>query len=88
MWLDSKAVNCPQKWGNFMLGAYTTLGTDGFGISESRQPIRDFFEVSADYIAQASLAGLYRDHRIDKATLRTRMAALDIDTAKVNPATR
>ena len=77
--------NCIARW---MLGAYTTLGTDGFGISESRQPIRDFFEVSADYIAQASLAGLYRDHRIDKATLRTRMAALDIDTGKVNPATR
>ena len=77
--------NCIAKW---MPGAYTTLGTDGFGISEARQPIRDFFEVSADYIAQAALAGLYRDNRIDKATLRRQLAELDIDTEKIDPASR
>ena len=71
-----------------MPGAYTTLGTDGFGISESRQTIRDFFEVSADYIAQAALAGLYRENRIDKATLHTQLAELDIDTEKIDPASR
>ena len=25
MWLDSKAVNCPQKWGNFTAGKCTCV---------------------------------------------------------------
>ena len=29
MWLDSKAVNCPQKWGNFKATLYRYVGPNG-----------------------------------------------------------
>ena len=78
----------PNSIARWMPPAYTVLGTDGFGLSDSRESVRDFFEVSADYIAQAALAGLYRDQRIDKATLSTQLAELDIDPEKTDPAAR
>jgi pyruvate dehydrogenase E1 component len=37
-------------------GAMTTLGTDGFGRSDTRAELRDFFEVDAYWIAHAALA--------------------------------
>jgi len=37
-------------------GAMTTLGTDGFGRSDTRVELRDFFEVDAYWIAHAALA--------------------------------
>ncbi len=30
MWLDSKAVNCPQKWGNFSWSQLRSVGAAGF----------------------------------------------------------
>ena len=41
-----------------------TLGTDGFGRSESRQALRDFFEVDYRYVTLAALATLVRDEKI------------------------
>ncbi|NDE30868.1 MAG: hypothetical protein EB017_02915 [Betaproteobacteria bacterium] len=38
----------------------TCLGTDGFGRSDTRSELRDFFEVSARWIAQAALVRLQR----------------------------
>ncbi|NCX21668.1 MAG: pyruvate dehydrogenase (acetyl-transferring), homodimeric type, partial [Betaproteobacteria bacterium] len=40
--------------------AMTCLGTDGFGRSDTRSELRDFFEVSARWIAQAALVRLER----------------------------
>ena len=39
-------------------GKYVVLGTDGFGLSESRDALRNYFEVSADWIAFAALSAL------------------------------
>ena len=39
-------------------GAYTVLGTDGFGLSEARDRLRDYFEVSGEWIAFAALSTL------------------------------
>ena len=78
----------PNSIAKWMPGAYTVLGTDGFGLSESRDSMRDFFEVTADYIAQAALAALYRENRIDQATLSKQLAELNIDPEKIDPATR
>ena len=41
------------------------LGTDGFGRSESRESLRDFFEVDARYIVVATLGALARDGKLD-----------------------
>ena len=46
-----------QRW---IPGPYVVLGTDGFGLSESRPELRDHFEVSADWIVYATLAALGR----------------------------
>ncbi len=78
----------PNSIAKWMPGAYTALGTDGFGLSESRESMRDFFEISGDFIAQAALATLYRENRIDRATLVSQTATLDVDPEKIDPAGR
>ncbi|HUP40501.1 MAG TPA: pyruvate dehydrogenase (acetyl-transferring), homodimeric type, partial [Vicinamibacterales bacterium] len=42
-----------------------SLGTDGFGRSEGRKQLRDFFEVDARFIAVGALSALARDKQID-----------------------
>jgi pyruvate dehydrogenase E1 component len=42
-------------------GTYVALGTDGFGRSDTRAALRDFFEVDAKHIALAALAALDAD---------------------------
>jgi pyruvate dehydrogenase E1 component len=48
---------------------YEVLGTDGFGLSESRPALRAHFEVDAAAIVKAALANLYRQGFIDKEKL-------------------
>ena len=45
-------------------GPYTVLGTDGFGRSESREALRDFFEVDAKHIVWAALTSLHDQKQI------------------------
>ena len=52
---------------------FTVLGTDGFGLSESRADLRDYFEVSARWIAYAALATLAQAGEAN-ATLAQRFA--------------
>ena len=42
---------------------YVTLGTDGFGRSDTRAGLRSFFAVDAAHIVDAALAALGRPHR-------------------------
>jgi pyruvate dehydrogenase E1 component len=62
-----------------------TLGTDGFGRSESRTALRDFFEVDARYIAFATLVALFREKQIQADVLRQAMSDMGIDPEKANP---
>lgn len=41
---------------------FVALGTDGFGLSESREALRDYFEVSAEWITYATLSLLARNN--------------------------
>ena len=66
-------------------GHLITLGADGFGRSDSRAALRDFFEVDARYIALSALYGLMRDGKLTAATLKQAMADLEIDADKPNP---
>jgi len=65
----------------------TTLGTDGFGRSESRASLRDFFEVDYRYVIAATLAALARDGQIEMAVVEQALNAHNIDPEKANPAT-
>jgi pyruvate dehydrogenase E1 component len=61
------------------------LGTDGFGRSESRRALRNFFEVDSRYITLAALNLLYRDKKIKRDVILGAMEELEIDPNKANP---
>jgi pyruvate dehydrogenase E1 component len=62
-----------------------TLGTDGFGRSESREALRDFFEVDARYVTLAVLVALFRDKAIEVDVVRAAIKDMNIDPEKANP---
>ena len=62
------------------------LGTDGFGRSENRASLRDFFEVDAKFITLAALDELARDGAIDVAVVKKAIKDLGINPEKSNPA--
>lgn len=62
-----------------------SLGTDGFGRSDSRQALRDFFEVDARYVTLATLAALAREGQIAFDDVDEAMHDLEIEPAKANP---
>jgi pyruvate dehydrogenase E1 component len=62
-----------------------SLGTDGFGRSDSREALRDFFEVDARYITLAVLYSLAREGDIPHEEVKQAMKDLQIDSDKPNP---
>ncbi|HEY4755046.1 MAG TPA: pyruvate dehydrogenase (acetyl-transferring), homodimeric type, partial [Ignavibacteriaceae bacterium] len=62
-----------------------SLGTDGFGRSDSRAALRDFFEVDAKHIVFAALNGLVKDGKLKPAELDKAMKKLGINPNKKNP---
>jgi pyruvate dehydrogenase E1 component len=65
----------------------TTLGTDGFGRSENRAGLREFFEVDYRYVIVATLAALAREGRIDVSVVQQAIKTHNINPEKSNPAT-
>jgi pyruvate dehydrogenase E1 component len=76
----------PHAIDRWMPRALETLGTDGFGRSESRESLRDFFEVDARYIVVATLGALARDGKLDVAVVQKAIKTLGINPDKLNPA--
>ena len=64
-----------------------TLGTDGYGRSESRASLRDFFEVDYRYIVVATLSALAREGIVTTATVEQAIKTHNINPNKANPAT-
>jgi pyruvate dehydrogenase E1 component len=64
----------------------TALGTDGFGRSETREALRNFFEVDCRYVVVATLGALAREGKIATSVVQQAIATLGIDPEKVNPA--
>jgi pyruvate dehydrogenase E1 component len=63
------------------------LGTDGFGRSEGRASLRDFFEVDAKHIVVATLTALMRDGKVKADAVQRAIKDLGVDANKPNPAT-
>jgi len=72
------------KW---LPGPAVLLGTDGYGRSETRPALRDFFEMDARHIAFAALGALAREKRVDMAVVKKAQKQLEIDPRKANPLT-
>jgi pyruvate dehydrogenase E1 component len=73
-----------SKW---MPRRLATLGTDGFGRSEGRQSLREFFEVDHRFIALAALHELQQDGKIEPSVVTKAIKDLGIDPEKPNPVT-
>jgi pyruvate dehydrogenase E1 component len=66
-------------------GALQSLGTNGFGRSESREALRDFFEVDRKYVVLATLTLLVKKGELKKDVLTKAIKDLGIDSEKLNP---
>jgi pyruvate dehydrogenase E1 component len=66
---------------------YRVLGTDGFGRSDYRERLRNFFEVDRYYIALAALKSLADDEQIPLSRVADAIKKFGIDPEKPNPAT-
>ena len=62
-----------------------TLGTDGFGRSEDRASLRNFFEVDARHVAAAAISALHRDGAITAKVVAQAFKELEIDPEKADP---
>ncbi|MCA9407641.1 MAG: pyruvate dehydrogenase (acetyl-transferring), homodimeric type, partial [Candidatus Omnitrophica bacterium] len=71
-----------SKW---VPGPMVALGTDGFGRSESREALRDFFEVDARHIVYATLGSLAKNGKISTDILEKAAKDLNINPDKLNP---
>ncbi len=63
-----------------------SLGTDGFGRSETRAALRNFFEVDSRFIALATLYALMQEKQIEAKVVAQAIKDLGIDTEKADPA--
>jgi pyruvate dehydrogenase E1 component len=75
----------PDLIRNWVPRRYTVLGTDGFGRSDTRVALRDFFEIDARYIVIAALKSLADDGEIEPQRVADAITRLAIDADKPSP---
>ena len=71
----------------FINRRYVTLGTDGFGRSDTREALRYFFEVDRHWVAISALKALADDGTIERSKVAEAIAKYGIDAKKPNPMT-
>jgi len=71
----------------FVPGRFVTLGTDGFGMSDTREALRRHFEVDAESIVIAALDGLRQDGKLSGAEVASAILQLGVERSKVEPMT-
>ncbi len=71
-----------SKW---LPGSLHSLGTLGFGRSEGRASLRDFFEVDSKHIAYAALYSLVKEKKLKSEVLKKAIKELGINPNKLNP---
>lgn len=75
----------PDSIAKWVPGELVSLGTDGFGRSEGRAELRDFFEVDAKHIVLATLYQLLNENKIKPSVVDKAVKDLDINPSKRNP---
>lgn len=64
---------------------YKVLGTDGFGRSDTREALRDFFEVDARYVVVSALRALADDGKLEMSKVAEAVKKYDLNPNKPNP---
>lgn len=75
----------PDQIRQWVPGPFYSLGTDGYGRSDCRAALRDFFEVDRRYIVLAALRSLADTDQMDMATVTSAIERFEIDPEKANP---
>ena len=71
----------------FVSNKFVALGTDGFGRSDSREALRDFFEVDRRYVVLAALKALSDEGQLPASTVAEAVKKYNLDANKPNPVT-
>ena len=66
---------------------YVALGTDGYGRSDFRRKLREFFEVDRHFVTVAALRALAEEGKVPPATVAKALEKYHIDPNKPNPIT-
>jgi pyruvate dehydrogenase E1 component len=75
----------PDSISQWLSKSLISLGTDGYGRSDSRRALRDFFEVDARFITLATLAALAREKKIKPKVVQQAIKELEINPDKADP---
>lgn len=69
----------------FIKSPYITLGTDGYGRSDTRKKLRHFFEVDAKFIVLSALSALVEQQALPKSTVIDAIKRYNINRDKIDP---
>jgi pyruvate dehydrogenase E1 component len=69
----------------FVPGRYTALGTDGYGRSDTRRKLRQFFEVDRVHVALAALQALAAEGAVERGRVSEAIEKYGVDPGKPNP---
>ena len=78
-----KAV--PDQIGRWIPRRFIILGTDGFGRSDTREALRNFFEVDTGHVVVGALSGLAAEGLINASVVQDAIKRYEIDTEIGNP---
>ena len=78
----------PDMVSRFVPRDFTALGTDGYGISDTRASLRRHFEIDAEHVVIATLAALARQGAIAPTVVADAITGLGVDPDAVDPARR
>jgi len=70
---------------DFVPSRYITLGTDGYGRSDTREALRKHFEVDRYYIVVAALQGLAEDGAIKTSVVSKAITQFNLDADCIDP---
>ena len=75
----------PDLLGRWLPAGYVSLGTEGFGRSDTREALRALFEIDGPHVAVAALSALHQVGDLPAAAVAEAIVALGIDPEKLDP---
>jgi pyruvate dehydrogenase E1 component len=75
----------PDQIRRWVPNRYTVLGTDGYGRSDSRAALRDFFEIDRNHVVVSALRSLASEGTVEPSVVADAIAKLGIDTERAEP---